>query len=485
MIIDNFAGGGGASLALEQALGRPVDIAINHDARAVAMHKANFPNARHICQDVWTANPRKVCAGQPVDVAWFSPDCTHHSKAKGGKPIKKKIRSLAWVVLKWAALVRPAQIFVENVEEFEEWGPLTRGKKPCKRRKGMTFRQWVTQLEDIGYDVEWRRLRACDYGAPTIRNRLFLVARCDGAPIAWPKPTHGPDLTPFRTAAECLDWSIPCPSIFGRKRPLAENTLKRIAKGIQRFVIEADEPFIVRLDHTSNPSAHEGVSGPLTTVTSKPRHWLVEPFIERYQGRSEPQGAAEPLSTITSRSKQALVTAFMAQHNTGMTGHPMTAPVSTIVGRGTTQGLVTSHLLKLRGTCQDGQPVTDPMPTITAGGTHVGEVRAFLLKYYSTAPGQSLDDPLHSVTTRARFGLVTVEGVDYQIVDIGMRMLEPRELFNAQGFPASYVIDPIFEGRYLSKTQQNNKCGNSVSPPPAIALLRANNPEAAARAAAA
>lgn len=479
IIVDNFAGGGGASLGIEQATGQPVDVAINHDAQAVAMHRANHPDTVHHCEDVWHVDPREAAKGRPVGLAWFSPDCKHFSKAKGGKPVEKKIRALAWVVIRWAVTVRPRVIVLENVEEFQTWGPLVDGK-PCPDRKGSTFRLWMHRLRQLGYEVEWRELRACDYGAPTIRKRLFLIARCDGEPIVWPTPSHGPGRTPYRTAAECIDWSIPCPSIFERKRPLAEATMRRIARGIQRYVIDAAEPFIVPVTHQGDDRCHSS-SEPLRTVTTASRGELalVAPSLVQ-TGYGERAGQApraldleKPLGTaVAGGVKHALVSAFMAQHNTGVVGHDARLPVSTITGRGTQQQLVTSNLVKLRNNC-DAQDLREPMHTVTTGG-HFAEVRAFLLKYYDTAVGQDLLDPLHSVTTKHRFGLVTVEGVDYQIVDIGMRMLSPRELFRAQGFPDSYDIDPLFEGKRLTKTAQVRMCGNSVCPPIAEAVVRAN-----------
>ena len=514
IVVDNFAGGGGASLGIERAIGRPIDVAINHDAKAVAMHKANHPQTRHLCQDVWEADPRAVAAGRPVGLAWFSPDCKHFSKAKGGKPVEKKIRGLAWVVIRWAATVKPRVIILENVEEFQSWGPLV-DDRPCKARKGRFFKIWVGQLRKLGYAVEWRELRACDYGAPTIRKRLFLIARRDGQPITWPEPTHGPGLLPYRTAAECIDWSIPCRSIFERKRPLAPATMRRIARGIQRYVIDAAEPFIIRTDMQS-AAARNGVHSadkPLNTVTTgggfalvsptliqtgygeregqaprvpgleKPlgtvvaggvKHGVVAAHLQRQFGRSTGQPVDAPAATVTAGGggKTALVTAFMAQHNTGMTGHPADKPLSTIVHRGTQQQLVTSNLVKLRNNGV-GQDLREPLDTVTAGGQHFAEVRAFLIKYFATATGQGLEGPLHTVTTNDRFGLVTVHGALYRIADIGMRMLASRELFRAQSFPDSYIIDPLFEGKPLTKTDQVRMCGNSVCPEKAEAVTRA------------
>lgn len=572
LIIDNFAGGGGASTGIERALGRTVDIAINHDGEAVAMHLANHPYTTHYCEDVWTVDPCLIVKGRPVGLAWFSPDCKHFSKAKGGKPVARKIRGLAWVVVRYAQKVRPRVIMLENVEEFQDWGPLVHvcdddgGKKidvngqpvmmPCGINKGQTFYLWKSRLEKLGYRVEWKELRACDYGAPTIRKRLFLVARCDGLPVVWPAPTHGaPDSEavqkgkrlPWRTAADCIDWSIPAPSIFERKRPLAEATMRRIAKGIMRYVVNNPDPFIVNTANSKTTGRAPNVwdlEEPLRTITSSPGFALVSPVFTEHANASSPRcmPAAEPLRTICASTKgghHALISAFLAKHYTGVVGSDLQDPVGTVTsvdhhslvtanlvrnfgkstaapvdepahtitgkskdslvtahlvrqfgqsvgsapavpvgtitpgGLGKT-GLVTSHLVKLRGTCRDGQEVTRPLPTITASGTHVGEVRAFLLKYYGSDQDPQLLDPLHTITTRDRFGLVTVSGQQYEIVDIGLRMLSPRELFRAQGFDDSYVIDPIYNGKPLTKTAQVRMCGNSVSPCPAAALVRAN-----------
>lgn len=536
IVVDNFAGGGGASTGIEMALGRSPEIAINHDPDAISMHTVNHPTTEHYCESVWDIVPRDVVAGRPVGLVWLSPDCKHFSKAKGSTPVSKKIRGLAWVTLRWAATVRPRVIMLENVEEFQTWGPLLidaeGNARPDPAKKGRTFNSFINALRRQGYKVEWRELRACDYGTPTIRKRLFLIARRDGAPIVWPKPTHGDPtsaevkagkLLPWPTAADVIDWSIPCPSIFERKRPLAENTLRRIAKGLERFVINAAEPFIVKCNHTSTRTVYDcfrgqGINEPLQTVTATPGFALVQPqlapfitehanasqqrnmpadeplrticaqvkgghfalvapVIARQFGNSVGQSVEGPLGTVMAKAdKSQLVTAFLAKHYTGVVGAELTQPLPTV----TTvdhNALVTSHLVKLRGTCQHGQPVTEPMPTVTAGGLHIGEVRAFLLKYYGTDSTIPCSEPLHTVTTRDRFGLVTVRGEDYQIVDIGMRMLEPHELFAAQGFPADYVIDHDATGKKFTKTAQVARCGNAVCPPLAAALVRANLPE--------
>lgn len=578
IIVDNFAGGGGASTGIELATGRSVDIAINHDPAAIAMHRANHPETEHYCESVWDVNPREVTGGRPVGLVWLSPDCKHFSKAKGGKPVEKGIRGLAWVAVRWAATVRPRVIMLENVEEFKTWGPLMKDGYPDPDQKGRTFNCFVNALRRQGYRVEWRELRACDFGAPTIRKRLFLVARCDGRPIVWPEPTHGaPDSPevlagkrkPWRTAAEIIDWSIPCPSIFERKKQLAENTERRIVRGLQRFILENPNPFIapfvIKVNHHGTDFRGQPIDEPLQTVTAKNGWGIVTPYIARIGqtgfGEDRLQYKAEdPLTTVTTKAehllvsptlieigygegpgqaprvpglhkplgtvvsggrKHALVAAFLARHfgnsvgssiddpvgtvtagggghsalvtahitkfRTGATGHKMNEPLHTITsGAGAARpagaahalGLVTSHLVKLRGTCQDGQQATEPMPTITAGGLHVGEVRAFLLKYYGSADnGQQLGEPLHTVTTKDRFGLVTIHGVDYQIVDIGMRMLEPHELFAAQGFPPNYIIDVDADGVRYPKSAQVARCGNAVPPPFAEALVRANLPE--------
>lgn len=474
IVVDNFAGGGGASTGIEMALGRPVNVACNHDPQAIAMHQANHPETKHYTQNLVKIDPREVADGRPIGLCWFSPDCKHFSKAKGGKPVEKKIRDLAWVVIHWAELARPRVIILENVEEFTSWGPLTDEGKPCKVQKGLTFRRWVRELRRRGYSVEWRELRACDYGAPTTRKRLFLVARCDGQPIVWPAPTHGPGLLPYRTAAECIDWSLPVKSIFGRKRPLAENTLRRIARGVFRYVIEAQRPFIIPLTHHGDHRVYS-VDDPMRTVTAAKRgeFALINPWVMANNTGNRGKAIEEPVPTVTTGNRNYLVASFLAQHNTRATGHGTEEPVSTITARGSQQQLVTSHLEVMRNN-MSGQAVSAPIKTITAGANHFAEVRAFLVKYYGGGVGADLNDPLHTVTTRDRFGLVTVNGVDYQIVDIGMRMLSARELFRAQGFPDSYVIAPVVNGKPLTKTAQVRMCGNSVCPPIAAAMVRAN-----------
>lgn len=494
IFVDNFAGGGGASTGIELAIGISVDIAINHDEAAIAMHKANHPTTKHYCENVWDVDPVEACHGRPVALAWFSPDCKHFSKAKGGKPVEKKIRGLAWIVLKWAGKVRPRVIMLENVEEFVTWGPVRKGK-PVKSKKGMTFEKFKSQLQSLGYEVDHRELRACDYGAPTTRKRFFLIARCDGMPIRWPSPTHSdPEgievrcgiLKPWRTAAECIDWSIPCPSIFDRKKPLAENTLRRIARGIQKFVIENPEPFIVPIgygEHSGQlPRVHD-INKPLSTIVSTCKQYLVAPFLQQYHSYSNDargQVMDKPILTIDTSNRYGLVTAFISKYFAGGyngAGSEIEKPLPTVTAIDH-NAIVTSNLVQLNNHC-DGVDIRRPIPTITAGGYHIGEVRTFLMTYYGNGDdiGQRIDEPLRTITSKDRFGIITVAGQDYQIVDIGMRMLEPRELFRAQGFPETYIIDRDYTGKPYPKSAQVARCGNAVPPPFAEALVRANLPE--------
>lgn len=687
LIIDNFAGGGGTSTGLEQAFGRPVDIAINHDPEALAMHAANHPHTTHLCESVWDVDPIKVTGNRPVGLVWLSPDCKHFSKAKGGKPVEKRIRGLAWVTLRWVAKCKPRVIMLENVEEFKTWGPLLveadGSAKPDPAKKGKTFDSFIRQLRAHGYTVDYREMRGCDHDTPTIRKRFFLVARRDGIAIQWPEPTHGaPDsigvragkLLPYRTAAECIDFSLPCPSIFERDRPLAPATLRRIAKGIMRYVVDAADPFIVNTANSKTtgrapnvweaaeplrtitsapgfsvvaptivPVTHQGadrtesigepfrtitgahrgekalgvatlvqvgygeregqapraldIEKPLGTVVGESKHALVSALLTGVGGRagqSRPRGLNEPTATATSKADAALVTAvlvdaahgevspggvkrwgtgahdveaplgtvtasgnkavataFLAKHYTGVVGSDLADPIGTVTacdhhslvtafltehanasnqrvmpadeplrticaqvkgghfsmvsahitkfrtgatGSAMTEplptitagpkenpagaphalGIVTSNLVKLRGT-STAAGTDEPLGTVSAGGQHHAEVRAFLLSYYGTDQAPEIDGPLATVTSRDRFGLVTIHGQDYQIVDIGLRMLQPRELFRAQGFPDDYIIgDDPAQGLKLTKSAQVRMCGNSVCPPMAKALILAN-----------
>lgn len=607
LIVDNFAGGGGASTGIELATGYSVDIAINHDPEAIKMHKANHPNTKHYCENVWKVNPVKACKGHPVGLAWFSPDCKHFSKAKGGKPKDKNIRGLAWVALRWAGLVRPRVIMLENVEEFKTWGPLNRRHHPIKSKQGKTFEKFVQQLTDLGYEVEFKELIAADYGAPTMRKRFFMIARCDGKPIVWPEPTHGPAdseavksglLKPYVGAYTQLDFSLPCPSIFDTSeeikekygiravRPLAQKTMDRIARGLKKFVLDNPEPFIIQCNHGGerrpndirepmptitgkhgygivepymvqckyNNEAQDvqkpigtlttvgshllvepymvqiGQTGfakdrskdvrePLTTIVSKNEHCLIEPTLTPFMGTNttnHPGGnCKDPIHTITTGNQQCLISPTLIQYHSetskdGVRGQTIEDPIMT-VDSSNRYGLVTSFLhkyydggytgsgeslenplptvtavdhnsmcaatlIQMNNHC-DGKNITEPIPTITAGDGHFGEVRAFLIKYYGQGTGQDLQEPLDTVPTHDRFGLVTINGTDYQIVDIGLRMLEPKELYGCQGFPDDYIIDHDYTGKTYPRSEQVRRCGNAVCPPIPAALVRANLPE--------
>lgn len=575
LIVDNFAGGGGASTGIELATGYSVDIAINHDPEAIKMHKANHPNTKHYCENVWAVDPVKACKGHPVALAWFSPDCKHFSKAKGGKPKDKNIRGLAWVACRWAGLVRPRVIMLENVEEFKTWGPLNRKHHPIKSKQGKTFEKFVQQLTDLGYEVQFRELVAADYGAPTMRKRFFMIARCDGKPIVWPEPTHGPAdseavkaglLKPYVGAYTQLDFSLPCPSIFDTSeqikekygirtvRPLAQKTMDRIARGLKKFVLENPEPFIIQCNHGGERRPNDirepmptitgkhgygivepymvqiGQTGftkdrskdirePLTTIVSKNEHCPIEPKLAPYMGTNttnHPGGSCEdPLHTITTGNQQCLISPTLIQYHSEtaqgeVRGQGIDDPLMTVDGSNR-YGLVTSFLhkyydggytgageslenplptvtaidhnsicaatlIQMNNHC-NGKNIAEPIPTITAGDGHFGEVRAFLIKYYGQGTGQDIKEPLDTVTARDRFGLVTIKGVEYQIVDIGLRMLEPKELYGCQGFPDDYIIDRDYTGKTYPRSEQVRRCGNAVCPPIPAAMVKANLPE--------
>lgn len=479
VVVDNFAGFGGVSLGIKRALGRSPDIAINHDRRAIAVHEHNHPDSEHYPDDVYTVDPVKVCRGRPVLLKWLSPDCRHFSKSKGGKPLNKKIRGLAWVAVMWAKKVRPAIIVLENVEEFEQWGPLfpkdhrvaKLRERPDPARKGKTFRHFVARLRNLGYVVEWRHLRACDYGAPTSRRRFFLIARCDGKPIVWPTPTHGKGWpNAWRTAAEIIDWSIPCPSIFDRDKPLVPNTLRRIARGVYRFVIESPRPFIVPMQHRNRPLS---IDEPLQTITTQHNKFsLIAPtLIQTGYGEDRKRnggvgqaprvpGLDKPIGTIVAGGvKHALVAAFLAKHYGGheSPGAQLHLPISTITTKDH------HHVVGAR------------LEPAAASAGRAAEVYAFLTAYYGTDQNTgSLFEPIPTIPSRDRFALVTVAGVDYAIADIGQRILTPRELARGQGFPDSYALDIEYRGKRLSKGVQVRLIGNSVPPALAEAIVRAN-----------
>lgn len=672
-VVDNFAGGGGASTGIAQANGRSPDIAVNHNAEALMMHEQNHPETKHYNESVWDIDILAALNGQPALMGWFSPDCTHFSVAKGGKPVKKAIRGLAWIVKKWIGQSDMAMLFMENVKEFMTWGPLIAKRckstgrviklvadpvkkdkdgnpvmnevvsepgeqvaywdqalVPDKKRSGSIFKQFIKQLRAAGYTVEWKEkgLNACDYGDPTTRNRFFLMARKDGLPIIWPEPTHADKkylranpgkLQPWKTAGENLDFSLPCPSIFGRKKPLAEKTLARIFKGIEKFVIGAgDEAFLVKTNHAYDQFRGQSLDEPLQTLTSKlgtgltavtlskfnqnsigqavdmpidtvmagaTRFALVEaelqsaaaimkfrgdsggascnmplPVITAGGGAARPAGAPhalgvlqaqleplmqagcittidhqstgdtskgydEPLSVVTSKARHIQVAALL-KHYTGVVGQHLDKPLPTITskdhnsvmeatlaaidpvhdleealdvahiqrdfgnsvghgadeplgaitaGGGGKSALVASSLVKLKGTCNHGQSLDRPLDAIAAQGNHFAAVQAFLIKFYGTGGAVSCDEPLDTITAKARFGIVTIHGQDYQIVDIGMRMLEPHELYRCQGFPADYQHEVVM-GKKLPKHAQVRMVGNSVPPGLARALVAANIP---------
>lgn len=473
LIVDLFAGGGGASTGIEAATGRDVSIAINHSKVALAVHKANHPRTLHLASDIWEIDPLQAIQGIPIDLLWASPDCTHFSVAKGGQPRKQNIRSLADVVIRWGALpkpLRPKIIFLENVPEFEGWGPLDDEGQPIKLLKGSFFKRWKGELEALGYTVGWRTIIASHFGAPTSRKRLFLVARCDGLPIVFPDATHGPGLLPFHTAAECIDWSLPCPSIFGRARPLKPKTLARIAEGIKRFVLESASPFIVEVNHGGvgrNEMRVHSLDKPLNTITAAQRGQAVvapvmiaKGFGEREGQRPRAQDPRAPMTTVVAQgTKQALVAALLSAHYGGQVGTPLDRPIRTI-------------------TAQDHHSLTavELGPAEAAGGE---QVRAFLAAYYGAdAAGQGLDEPVRTITTRDRFGLVTVHGLP--IIDIGMRMLQPHELLRGQfgRFAQGYdMSEAKAETGKWSKTAAVRLIGNSVCPEAAEAIVRANLPE--------
>lgn len=539
LIVDNFAGGGGASTGIELATGYSVDIAINHDPEAIRMHKVNHPNTEHYCENVWAVDPVKACNGHPVGLAWFSPDCKHFSKAKGGKPKDKNIRGLAWVALRCAGLVRPRVIMLENVEEFKTWGPLNRRHHPIKSKQGRTFEKFVQQLTDLGYEVKFKELVAADYGAPTMRKRFFMIARCDGKPIIWPEPTHAPAdseevkkglLKPYVGAYTQLDFSLPCPSIFDTSeeikekygiravRPLAQKTMDRIARGLKKFVLDNPEPFIIQCNHGGERRPNDirepmptitgkhgygivepymvqigqtgftkdrskDVQEPLTTIVSKNEHCLISPTLIQYHSETSKDGVRgqtieDPIMTVDSSNRYGLVASFLQKYYDGGykgAGDTLENPLPTVTAWDH-NSVVTANLIQMNNHC-DGRDLRDPIPTITAGDGHFGEVRAFLIKYYGQGTGQDIEEPLDTVTSRDRFGLVTIEGVDYQIVDIGLRMLEPKELYGCQGFPDDYIIDHDYTGKTYPRSEQVRRCGNAVCPPIPAALVRANLPE--------
>ncbi|MBY0241771.1 MAG: DNA cytosine methyltransferase [Burkholderiaceae bacterium] len=575
LLIDNFAGGGGTSTGLEKAFGRPVDIAINHDQEAIAMHAMNHPKTHHLCESVWDVNPREVTQGRPVALVWLSPDCKHFSKAKGGTPVEKKIRGLAWVGMRWIATCKPRVLALENVVEFTTWGPVIVGAdgkaRPDPKKKGVTFNSFVRQLRAHGYQVDWRELRACDNGAPTIRKRLFLIARRDGLPIVWPEATHGePDsadvvagnLKPWRSAAECIDFDLPSRSIFFRKKELVPNTRRRVAKGLWKHVLTAAKPFIVKHGDTegsgsvltpfigehANDSSQRNMpaNAPLRTICAQVKggHFsVIAPTLAPLRGTTEAHLGAHsiqaPLSTVAAGgTHHALVGAHLItigygeRTNQAARAQDIDKPLGTVVAA-PKHTLVAACFEQANGGFYegDGRPADAPLSTITAAGSNQRLISAYCVKYYSTGgQWQGLAEPMHTVPTKGRMGLVQSIQVpsaalsaehaakarecarllheylpehfptpadmvlvgDYVLVDITLRMLRPRELFRAQSFPESYIIDEIPDPAQLFKdgkqvadplkipripltaTAQVRMCGNSVTPVQAEALIRAN-----------
>ena len=612
IVVDFFCGGGGAGTGLEMGLGRAVTVAKNHSPAAISMHTVNHPHAKHFTTDVFDGDPNTECGGRAVGWFHMSPDCTHHSQAAGGQPRKREIRNLSWIGLKWAGMKQPRVISLENVKQILQWGPLV--AKRCKstgrviklggviaqpgevvpvseqflvpdpKRRGQTWAVFVAELQRLGYAVEWRVIKACDFGAPTSRERLFMIARCDGQPIVWPEPTHAKNPAKgqqkWHTAAECIDWTIPSKSIFGRKKDLAPATLRRVAKGMRKFVLDAANPFIVPIANWSGESV-QSADEPLRTVTSYPKggafsivsptlvqtgygersgqaprvpglgqplgtvvaggvkHAIASAHLVKFRFSDEGKALDEPLPTITSGGNykrpagaahaMGISTVFMAQMNGGFNATPAKSiddPMTTVTNTGNQQQLVTANLVHLRGNC-DARDLNDPLHTISAGGTHHGLMTAFLERQFGASVGQGLDDPAPTITaggggksslvelqlspeveagalrvaaflisyygtenvsdanepaptitTRDRLALVTVtiKGTPYVIVDICLRMLQPAELYKAQGFPGDYIISHGADGKPFTKTQQVHMCGNSVSPPPMAALARANDP---------
>lgn len=576
IIVDNFAGGGGASTGIELAAGRPVNIAINHDAAAILLHKTNHPHTEHIQASIWDVDPEEVCAGRPVGLAWFSPDCKHFSKAKGAALVDRNIRGLAWIVLRWAGTVRPRVIILENVEEFQTWGPVRKGK-PVKSKSGQTFHKWLLQLEALGYAVEYRELVAADYGAPTTRKRFVLIARCDGQPIRWPERTHAPrdseevksgKCKPWRSAEEIIDWTVPMYSIFATKaeikekygvnavRPVADNTLRRIIRGVDKFTIKSGKPFIVQAKFQNEP---QDINRPLTTITSVGAHEAVNPVLQPFLAECNHSGAGHisdidaPVSTITQKCTMGVCTPtmepFTFSNTGGSVGSSADEPVHTIrtaggqvlaaanmiqyhteqsedvrangldaalptVDASNRYGLTAAHLVEFYGNGQAIDPV-EPMRTVTS---HDREalIATHIVKFKGPDIGQSPDAPLQTVTAINPFALASVKTVKYApgtdlgywpqirallnkycgyaladdeilllwirgawryICDISMRMLTPRELYNAMGFPPDYIIEHDYTGKPYPKSQQVARCGNAVCPQMASAVVRVNFPE--------
>lgn len=500
IIVDNFAGGGGASTGIELATGRRVAIAINHDPDAIRMHRTNHPYTEHLQASVWDVDPVAECRGRPVGLAWFSPDCKHFSKAKGAALVDRKIRGLAWITLRWAAKVRPRVIILENVEEFQTWGPVRKGK-PVKKLAGTTFRKFISQLEALGYTVEFRELVAADYGAPTSRKRFYMIARCDGKPIVWPKPTHSKTgangLPKWRSAAEIIDWSLPCPSVFDTKadimgkyglkavRPLAKNTMRRIIRGVDKFTVRSGAPFIVECNHSGGGHIAP-VGDAYKTITAKHTGGIVAPSLIQYHTEQTESvwasGLGAPINTVDASNRYGLTCANLVEYYTGGRPLDITDAMHTVTSHDR-EAVVAAHVVKFKSD-NLGHGMKEPMQTVTTSAGEFAECVACMAKMHR---GDNLG---HWPEIRALLNefcgytlaedevlLLEISGALYYIADIGLRMLSPRELYNAMGFPPDYIIDRDYEGNEYKKSAQVARCGNAVCPPVATALVRANLPE--------
>lgn len=516
LIIDCFAGGGGASVGIEMALGRPVDIAINHDEQAIRMHKTNHPQTLHLTEDIFKVDLEKYVRGQRVALMWASPDCTSHSKAKGGQPRKQGLRILPWAVYKHARKILPDVIIMENVEEIQQWGPLDENGKPIPERKGEEYQKFISSMKSLGYDFDSKELVAADYGAPTTRKRWYAIFRRDGKPIIWPEPTHGKTGTDGKRkwvpVSTVLNFSDLGNSIFGRKKPLAENTMRRTARGLEKFVFNNPEPFIIQVNHSGENFRGQSIHEPMPTVTQKHGFGVITPvavpFIDKTYGgnyKGAGSGMNQPVSTITTVDHNRLITPLLIQYHsettkTGVRGQSVTDPLQTI-DTSNRYGLVIAFLEKFykSGT---GQSLAEPIHTITTSPGHFGQVSVlavdwkelqaagideetaqkatwvsqFIMEYYGCGIGQSLNDPLHTVVTKDRFALITVLGNEYAILDIFLRMLTPEELKLAQGFPKDYIIDRDYNWQKYPVCEQVKRIGNSVVPIMAEALVSANCP---------
>lgn len=500
IIVDNFAGGGGASTGIEIATGMAVAIAINHDPAAILMHKTNHPYTEHLQASVWDVDPKDVCRGRPVGLAWFSPDCKHFSKAKGAALVDRKIRGLAWITLRWAATVRPRVIILENVEEFQTWGPVRKGK-PVKKLAGTTFRKFISQLEALGYTVEFRELVAADYGAPTSRKRFYMIARCDGNPIVWPKPTNsktGADGLPkWRCASEIIDWSLPCPSVFASKaeimdryglkavRPLAKNTMRRIIRGVDKFTIRIGKPFIVECNHSGGGHIAP-VGDAYKTITAKHTGGIVAPSLIQYHTEQtesvRASGLGAPINTVDASNRYGLTCANLVEYYTG--GRPLDVrePMHTVTSHDR-EAVVAAHVVKFKGD-NLGHGADEPMQTVTTSAGEFAACEAYLAKMhggdelgYWPLIRDLLNEFCGYTLAEDEVLLLEIGGALYYIADIGLRMLSPRELYNAMGFPPDYIIDRDYQGHEYGRTKQVARCGNAVCPPVASALVRANLPE--------